>query len=136
MVLALDGSASVTFQEFNAITGGIAAALHDPEVMAALQGGPRRASLLCLLLWSGAGAHEVMVDWTRVGSDSDIGSFADAVADVPRIVAAGQTAIGEALVAAGALLDALPAPAARRVIDVVGDGRNNAGIARGRCATA
>ncbi len=131
MVLALDGSASVTFQEFNAITGGIAAALRDPEVAAALQGGPHRASLLSLLLWSGAGAHQVMVGWTRVGSDGDLASFADAVTDVPRIVPAGQTAIGEALVAAGALLDALPIPVARRVIDVAGDGRSNAGIAPG-----
>ena len=130
-MIALDGSASVTFQEFNAITGGIAAALQDPDVMGALQGGPRRASLLCLLLWSGVGAHEVMVDWTRIGSDAEIAAFAKAVEDVPRIVPAGQTAIGEALVAAEALLGSLPAPAARRVIDVAGDGRSNAGIAPG-----
>ena len=139
-MIALDGSASVSFQEFNAITGGIAAALLDAEVMAALQGGPHGASILSLLLWSGTGAQEVMVGWTRVGSDADIAAFAQSVADVPRIVPAGQTAIGEALVAAGGLLDALPAPVARRVIDVAGDGRSNAGLApgpvRGRLATA
>ncbi len=130
-MIALDGSASVTFQEFGAITGGIAAALHDPEVMAALQAGPRRASLLSLLLWSGVGAHEVMVDWSRVASTADVAAFAQEVADVPRIVPAGETAIGEALLAAGALLAALPAPATRHIVDVAGDGRSNAGIAPG-----
>ena len=130
-MIALDGSASVTFQEFNAITGGIAAALRDPDVTAALQNGAHRGSLLSLLLWSGAGAQAVMVDWVRVGSDAEVAAFAQSVADVPRVVPAGETAIGEALVAAGALLDALPAPASRQVIDVAGDGRSNAGIAPG-----
>ena len=130
-MIALDGSASVTFQEFNAITGGIAAALGDPDVVAALLGGPQRASQLSLLLWSGTGAQEVMVDWTRVAAETEIAAFAQAVADVPRIVPAGQTALGEALLAASRLLDALPASATRRVIDVAGDGRSNAGIPPG-----
>nr|WP_256366986.1 DUF1194 domain-containing protein [Acidisphaera sp. L21] len=128
MVIALDGSASVNFNEFNAIVGGIAAALRDPEVMVALQGGPQRASLLSVLLWSGIGAHEVMIDWTRVDTDAAINAFAEAVGDVPRTVRAGETAIGEALVVAETMLAALPAPASRRIIDVAGDGRSNAGI--------
>ncbi|WP_158744839.1 DUF1194 domain-containing protein [Acidisphaera sp. L21] len=128
LVIALDGSASVNFNEFNAIVGGIAAALRDPEVMVALQGGPQRASLLSVLLWSGIGAHEVMIDWTRVDTDAAINAFAEAVGDVPRTVRAGETAIGEALVVAETMLAALPAPASRRIIDVAGDGRSNAGI--------
>lgn len=130
-MIALDGSASVSFAEFNAITGGIAAALRDAEVVAALQAGPRRASFLSLLLWSGVGAHEVMVNWVRAGSDAEIAAFAEAVDNVPRIVRAGETAIGEALVAAEILLGTLPAPASRRIIDVAGDGRSNAGLPPG-----
>ena len=126
-MIALDGSASVTFDEFNLIAGGMGAALRDPEVVAGLTGGPRRASLVSLLLWSGPGAHEVMLDWTRMASEAEVGAVAQSVTDMPRIVRAGETAIGEALLAAGALLASLPAPAARQVIDVVGDGRSNAG---------
>ena len=126
-MIALDGSASVTFDEFNLIAGGMGAALRDPEVVAGLTGGPRRASLVSLLLWSGPGAHEVMLDWTRVASEAEVGAVAQSVTDMPRIVRAGETAIGEALLAAEALLASLPAPAARQVIDVVGDGRSNAG---------
>jgi hypothetical protein len=131
LLIALDGSASVTFDEFNLITGAMGAALRDPDVIGGLTGGARRASLLALLLWSGPGAHEVMVDWTRVGSEAEVVAFAQQVADVPRVVRAGETAIGEALAAAETMLAALPGPAARRVIDVVGDGRSNAGLAPG-----
>ncbi len=128
LVLALDGSASVTFDEFNLIAGGIGAAFRDGAIIAGLIGGPARASLACLLLWSGAGAQDVMIDWTRIASPSDAEAFASAVENVPRTIAPGATAIGEALLAAAALLEAVPASAARRVVNVIGDGRSNEGI--------
>ena len=55
-------------------------------------------------------------------------AFAQAVEDVPRVVPAGATAIGEALAACARLLDDAPAPSCRQVIDMVGDGRSNEGI--------
>ncbi len=132
LVLALDGSASVTWDEFNLMAGAMGAALRDPAVLAGLTGGPAGASLGALLLWSGVGAQEVMVGWTRIGSPEEGRAFADAVENTPRTVAAGETAIGEALLAALTLLAHPPAPAARQVVDVIGDGRSNAGIAPGR----
>ncbi len=129
LVLALDGSASVTFDEFNLMAGAMGAALRDPEVVAGLTGGPARASLGALLLWSGAGAQEVMVDWTRIGSPAEAAGFAGQVENVPRVVRAGATAIGEALLAALTLLAHAPAPARRQVVDMIGDGRSNDGIA-------
>ena len=128
LVLAFDCSASVTFDEFGQMTRGAAAALRQPDVAAGLLGGPMAGSLLAVLLWSGPGAQEVLVDWTRVGSSEELAAFAQGVEDVPRIVKAGTTAIGEALEACRVLLDALPAPARRQVIDLVGDGRSNAGL--------
>jgi hypothetical protein len=129
LILALDCSASVSFDEFGLMAGGSAAALRDPEVFNGLTAGPRRASLCALLLWSGVGAHEVSVDWIRVASQPDLARFADAVENTPRLVRAGATAIGEALLACEALLAALPASTRRRVIDLVGDGRSNEGAA-------
>ncbi|MBV9653843.1 MAG: DUF1194 domain-containing protein [Acetobacteraceae bacterium] len=128
LVLALDGSASVTFEEFGLMAGGIAAALRDPAVASGLTGGRAGASLLSLLLWSGRGAQEVLVAWTRIASAAEAAAFADAVENAPRIVRAGNTAIGEALLAALTLLSNAPAPAARRIVDVIGDGRSNDGI--------
>ena len=131
LLIALDGSASVTFDEFNMIAGGLGAALQDPDVVTALIGGANGASALALLLWSGPGAQQVMLNWTRDGSEADVAALARRVADVPRSVPAGETAIGEALLVAETMLAALPAPATRRVINVAGDGRSNAGTPPG-----
>lgn len=131
LVLALDGSASVTFEEFNLIAGGMSAAFRDPVAVKGLIGGPAEASLACLLLWSGSGAQAVMIDWTRIATTADAAAFADEIDNMPRGVRAGTTAIGEALLAARKLLDAAPAKAARQVVNVVGDGRSNDGVAPG-----
>jgi hypothetical protein len=129
LVLAVDGSASVTYDEFGLIAGGMAAALREPTIIAGLLGGPARASLASLLLWSGAGAQEVIADWTLIASEADAKAFADMVDNMPRIVPAGQTAIGEALLASLTLLGQIPAAPKRQVVDVIGDGRSNDGIA-------
>jgi hypothetical protein len=129
LIIALDGSASVNFAEFNLITLAMAAAFVDPDVVTGLNAG--RGSMLSLLLWSGVGAQEVMVDWTLIRTPADADAFSRKIADVPRSVPAGQTAIGEALAAAERLFAALPGAASRKVVDVVGDGRSNAGIPPG-----
>ena len=131
LVLALDGSASVTFDEFNLMTGAMGAALRTPEIVAGLTGGVNRASLGALLLWSGTGAQELLVEWTRIDGPEAAESFAAAVENVPRIVRAGATAIGEALLASLTLLNHAPATSRRMVVDVIGDGRSNEGIAPG-----
>ncbi len=127
LVLAFDGSASVTFESFGLIASGTAAALRDDVVRAGLLGGLHQASLCTLMLWSGPGDQEVLVEWTRLDSEAALSAFAQAVEDVPRVVRAGTTAIGAALLVCEALLAAAPAPSERQVIDVAGDGRNNAG---------
>jgi hypothetical protein len=131
LILALDCSASVTFDEFGLLAGGTAAALREPDVVAGLLGGPTGACLLSLLLWSGTGAQEVMVEWTRVSDPAGLEAFAQQVDQVPRVVAAGATAIGEALRAAEAMLAVIPANAHRQIVDLVGDGRSNEGILPG-----
>jgi Ca-activated chloride channel homolog len=128
LVLAVDGSSSVTYEEFGLIAGGMAAALREPTIITGLLGGPARASLAALLLWSGAGAQEVIADWTLITSETDARAFADTVDNMPRIVPAGQTAIGEALLASLTLLGRIPATPRRQVVDVIGDGRSNDGI--------
>ncbi len=127
LILAFDGSASVTFDNFALIANGTAAALRDPAVAAGLIGGPRGATLCALLLWSAAGAQEVLVEWTRIGSAAELEAFAQAVQDVPRVIPAGTTAIGAALEVCEALLRQAPARAVRQVIDIAGDGRSNDG---------
>jgi len=128
LVLAIDGSASVTYENFGLIAGGTAAALRDPTVMQGLLSGRHRTCMLSLLLWSGAGQQDIIANWTRIASEADLLAFADEVDNMPRTVPAGKTAIGEALLAALTLYAHIPVVADRTVVDVAGDGRSNDGI--------
>jgi hypothetical protein len=129
LILAADCSASVTFDEFNLIAGGMAAALRDPRVVHGLLNGPHGASQAAVLLFSGRDAQDIVVPWQVLRSEKDAAAFADAVDNMPRVLLPGLTAIGNALVAATGLLAASPERATRSVIDVAGDGRANDGVA-------
>lgn len=137
LCLAVDVSASVDYDEFGLMVGGYAAAFRDPEIAALCAGGPRGATAVAMLFWSGAwpsmqptaGAPEVAVPWMRVeGADSAAG-MADAIDGAPRVPLPGATAIGEGMAAGLSLLARCPAPATRLVLDVSGDGRHNQGRA-------
>ena len=127
MVLAVDGSASVTYEEFGLIAGGMATALKDPTVAAGLTG----TSILSLLLWSGSGQQDVITPWTRIATAADLTAFADSVDNMPRTIRPGATAIGEALLASLTLLGRVPAVPKRNIVNVIGDGRSNQGIPPG-----
>lgn len=136
LALAVDVSASVDFQEFGLMIGGYAEAFREAELAARLTSGTHGAAAVAMLFWSGPGARDLAVPWTRVASAAQAAALAEAIEYAPRIVPAGATALGEGLAAAAALLARCPYPAARRVIDVSGDGSNNAGlpVAAGRAA--
>ena len=128
LVLAADASASVTFEEFGLIAGGMAAALRDKEVVAALTA---KGSLIAVLLFSDPEAQDIAVDWTRVGTAPELSALADRIEAIPRVLKPGLTATGDALNAADSLLQRLPTQAARKIVDVAGDGRANAGTSPG-----
>ena len=127
LCLAVDASSSVDYGEFALMLGGYAAALRDGSVSAALGGGPRGAAAVALLMWSGRGAQDVAVGWTRMDGPAASAGFADALEAAPRLVPPGATALGEGMAAGLALLAACPAEATRLVLDVSGDGRHNQG---------
>ena len=128
LILALDCSASVTLEEFAMMAAGCAAGLRNPDVAAGLTGGAHGASLCAVLIWSGHGAQDLVLDWTLLDNPAAIAAFADDVENTPRSIIAGATAIGEALAVCENLLATLPAKADRVVIDMVGDGRSNQGV--------
>jgi hypothetical protein len=131
LCLAVDASSSVDFGEFGLMLGGYAAAFRDGAIAAALAAGPRGATAVAMLMWSGRGAQEVAVGWTRLDGAATAASFAAAIEAAPRLVPPGATALGEGMAAGLALLGACPATTTRLVLDVSGDGRNNQGRAPG-----
>ncbi len=128
LVLAVDVSASVDFGEFALMMGGYATAFRDEALAQSLASGPAGAAAVAMLFWSGPGVRELAVPWRRLASVADAASFADAIDATPRMIPAGATALGEGLAASLALLERCPYRPARRVVDVSGDGRANAGL--------
>jgi hypothetical protein len=131
LCLAMDVSASVDFAEFNLMAGGTAAAFRDPGVLAAATAGPRGAAAVALLLWSGPGAQDLAVGWTRIADAEGAEALAVAIENCPRLPKPGATALGEGMAAGLAVLARAPGDPTRLVLDVSGDGRHNAGRAPG-----
>ncbi len=131
LCLAVDVSASVDYDEFALMLGGLASAFREADVQAACAAGPRGAVGVALLLWSGPGARDVAVGWTRVADAAAALALADAIEAAPRLPAPGATALGDGMAAGLALLATAPGSPTRLALDVSGDGRNNTGRAPG-----
>lgn len=128
LVLALDVSMSVDDREYALQRDGIAAAFESSALVAAVAGGTHHAIDVLVLEWSDPELQAVSVDWTRVGDAASAQAFAAKVRATQRS-SRGLTALGNGLLAAGAAFKRLPDTAARRVIDVSGDGMANVGAA-------
>lgn len=129
LCLAVDVSASVDFDEFGLMVGGLADAFRQPDIAAACTAGPRGAVAVAVLFWSSA--QDVAVPWTRIADAAGAETLAGLIENAPRLPAPGATALGAGMVAALALLARLEVEATHLVLDVSGDGRHNQGAAPG-----
>jgi Protein of unknown function (DUF1194) len=126
LVLAADVSRSVDGPKFQLQREGYAAAIADPRVVEAIRSGPNSRIALCFVEWSGIGAQKVVIDWTIIEDAASAQQFASALAEAPRSFQ-DRTSISGAIEFSMAQLDKAPFEAARRTIDISGDGTNNAG---------
>ncbi len=127
LVLALDASRSVDAAEARLQRGGLAAALRDPEIRAALAPAPGAGAALMAFEWSEPGAETLLAPWTLMESDEDVTRFADLVEFSGGAALRRRTGLGPALRFAAQSFARAPARCARLVIDVSGDGPSNAG---------
>jgi hypothetical protein len=130
LVLALDSSGSVNFREFELQAVGIAHALRDPEVIEAIEHWTPGGIAVSVVQWSGQRQQVVAVDWTVVGDRVSVHALATRIEAMGRSMI-GETAIGDVLRFAIEHLERRPFRGARRIIDVSGDGKSNAGVAPG-----
>lgn len=126
LVLAADVSRSVDTQKFQLQREGYAAAIANPRVIDAVTSGRFHRIAVCYLEWSGSGSQKLVVDWMIIRDAESAGQFASHLAETPRAFA-DRTSISGAIDFAMAQLDRAPFDAPRRVIDISGDGTNNAG---------
>lgn len=124
LALTVDVSGSISPTEYDLQMGGLADALDDPTVSAAIV--DSQVALL-LVQWSGTGRQRVMLPWRSITSAADLAAYAQEVRQVRRAWRHFSTAIGEALDFTAAQFADAP-PCARQVIDVSGDGISNEGI--------
>jgi len=121
LVLAVDASASVSNAEYRLQMDGIAAAFRDPGVIKAIQSGPLQRIGVALVVWADAEEAKQTSDWFVVTGQPDAENFAELVEGFPR-EANGGTGIGAGILHAIAQLRNNHLHAARRVVDVSGDG--------------
>ena len=126
IVLAADVSRSIDDREFALQRKGYAAAMTDPRVLRAIAGGRHHAIAITFVEWSGAGEQDVVVGWTVVRDGETAAMIAATLLKAPRLFQ-GRTSISAAIDFAMRRLAAAPARADKRVIDISGDGTNNAG---------
>ncbi len=126
LVLAVDVSESVDAGEYTLQHEGIARAFENPAVISAIRGGAAGGIDVLVMEWSDRDKQVVTVDWTHVSDRASAGAFAAKVRASKRS-SNGLTAIGDALLAAGAAFKRLGDHPARRVIDLSGDGMANIG---------
>jgi Ca-activated chloride channel homolog len=136
LLLSIDVSGSIDRADYRLQTDGLASALTDPEVAEALV---RGQVALAVVQWSGTAEQTLVLPWQRMLSDPDVTRFAARAAAIPRAFTGSDTAVGESLRFATAQFAAVP-DCKRRVIDVSGDGQENAGFtdakARGEAINA
>ena len=121
LVLALDVSASVNDQEFELQRTGIALALRDDDVQAAILQAPGGVNI-AIVQWASIRHQRVALDWRHLDEKGDIDALADSVAAMPRALEGGGTMIHAGLDFAADMLRDAPMPAARQVIDLSGNG--------------
>ncbi len=123
LLLAVDVSNSIDAGEYDIQTEGMAAALRDGVVRDAMVIG---GNAIAVMQWSGTGMQEMSVDWRRITSYADMDALAREVSAMRRAYVGANTAIGEA-VRVGISQVLTQGDCARLIIDVSGDGPDNAG---------
>jgi hypothetical protein len=126
LVLAADVSRSVDARKFQLQREGYAAALADPRVLETITSGPTGRIAICLVEWSGMSSQKVVIDWTVIDGAKAAQQFGDRLLETPRSFA-DRTSISNGISFALAQFPRAPFEAARRTIDVSGDGTNNSG---------
>lgn len=124
LLLSIDVSGSIDAGDYRLQTEGLAFALADPEVAEALVKGQ---VALAVVQWSGAAEQALVLPWQRMLADPDVTRFAARAGAIPRAFSGSDTAVGQGLRFAAAQFAAVP-DCRRKVIDVSGDGQENAGF--------
>ena len=128
IVLAVDGSGSISTKEFKLQLEGYANALRDEAVQSAAISGPLGKIAIAMMVWSDAAFKKFETDWFIIDSREAAGRYADIVEVFHHHsgrtygMGGGGTGIGAGIEYALKMIDENGIKAQRRTIDVSGDG--------------
>ena len=127
LVLAVDGSGSISEQRLSMQIQGYLDALRHPSFIEAVRGGRHGRIALTYVKWTDARRQEQVVGWTVIEDETGAHAFAKAIQSALRPLP-GWTSISGAIdFSRRAAARAAAFVATRRVIDISGDGANNDG---------
>lgn len=128
LVLAVDVSGSIDYEEAELQRKGIAEAFQSREVVQAIQSGARGQIGVSVVYFSSRqyGVMSVPVNWTIVRDQASADRFVAQFLQAQRQRGIG-TSISDALEVSQRMLAIVPYRSAKQVIDISGDGENNAG---------
>jgi hypothetical protein len=126
LLLAVDISQSMDFDEHTVQREGYVEAFRHRDVINAMLSGPRGRIAVMYMEWAGDFDPIPTIPWTIIDSEKAAHDFADRLANEP-VFGEQRTSISTALLAARDYIQGNNITSARQVIDVSGDGANNAG---------
>ena len=126
LVLAVDVSLSMDLEEQRLQRDGYAAAFRDAEVLKAIVTGAHGRIAVTYVEWAGPAIQSTVIGWTLIDGAAAAEAFASRL-EALQISRGRMTSISAALDYAGRLFEGNTYRGVRRVIDVSGDGPNNAG---------
>ncbi len=124
LALALDVSGSVNAEEYRLQMSGLADALADPDVEAALFAIPEAPVALAVYEWSSSRYQRLVQDWTLIEDRAVLQQIRSRLSGWRREPAPEATGLGAAMEYGKALLDRAPS-CWTQTLDVSGDGKNN-----------
>jgi len=127
LVIAVDISLSMDLDEQRLQRDGYVAALRDGELHQAIAAGARGRIAITYVEWAGQASQIMVVPWTLIDGPQSARALADRL-EAASISRARMTSISSALEFSSRLFDNSGFKSSRRVIDVSGDGPNNAGM--------
>jgi hypothetical protein len=126
LVLAVDISNSMDPDEQALQREGYVEAFRSPLLHEAIRSGALGRVTVTYVEWAASHNQQIVVPWTEMEGAEDAISFAEQLTLAP-IRRAPRTSISGAIDFSVRLLQERPGQAARRVIDISGDGANNQG---------
>ncbi|HVY16149.1 MAG TPA: DUF1194 domain-containing protein [Rhodopila sp.] len=126
LVMVSDVSRSIDDSEYKLEKDGYANAFANPQVISAIRGGPNGQIAVAYLEFAGNLEVHTVIDWTVIKDQGGADAFIRRLRAAPRSFS-GRTSISAGIDRALELFAESAPTASRRVIDVCGDGTNNAG---------